>query len=39
MELLTEHGQQYIVVDVVEAPLDVALDEPAGTTPEVDHFA
>ena len=31
MERLAEHRQQYLVVDVVEAPFDVALDEPADT--------
>ena len=39
MELLAEHRQQDIVVDVVEAPFDVSLDEPAGSRPGSCHLA
>ena len=39
MELLVEHRQQDIVVDVVKAPLDVSLDEPADTSPVGGHVA
>ena len=39
MELLSEHRQQDIVVDVVKAPFDVALDEPADTCPVGGHVA
>ena len=39
MEPLAEHRQQYLVVDVVEAPFDVALDEPADTGPVGRHVA
>ena len=37
VDLLTDDSQQDAVVDVVEAPFDVSLDEPLRSRPAVDH--
>ena len=38
-EFLAEYRQHDFVVDVVEAPFDVSLNEPSDSMPVVDHVA